>query len=198
VAFFFWHILRKQIHANKPYTFMKKEKWIIGVAAGAGAAALTYSLLSKKEKPVGLVPVWPFDMKRYLGLWHEVTRLPNIIEKNLRNLTEEYLQDNDGMLQVITKAESTKTGKIKEASGKIKFAGNEDVGMLKVSYLGPFYLDYIVLDVDDDYKYAMVSGSSLNYFWILSRETTIPDDIKTRFIDKAKGIGFAVEKLEWV
>src|SRR4051812_36007661 len=109
---------------------MKKQNWIIGLAAGAGIAALTYNLLNKKDRPERLKPLQPFDIPRYLGLWYEVARLPNLIEKNLRNLTENYLLNNDGTIKVVTKAESTITGKPKEASGVIKFAGNEDVGAL--------------------------------------------------------------------
>ena len=43
----------------------------------------------------------------------------------------------------------------------------------------------------------MVSGSSLEYLWIISRENAIPDEIKERFLAKATALGFDVSKLEW-
>ena len=176
---------------------MKKEKWLIALAAGAGVAAVTYKLLSR-DIPKGATPVQPFDKDRYMGLWYEVARLPNLIEKNLRKVTEEYSLNDDGTMKVITKAYNIKNGKLKEASGKIKFAGAPNVGMLKVSYLGPVYLSYNILDIDADYRYALVSGSSLNYLWILSRETKLPGNIKAQFLNTAKSVGFDVSKLEWV
>ncbi|ASU34206.1 lipocalin family protein [Mucilaginibacter xinganensis] len=176
---------------------MKKEKWLIALAAGAGVAAVAYKLLSE-DLPAGAAPFQPFDKNRYMGLWHEIARLPNLIEKNIRRLTEDYSLNADGTIKVITKGFNVKKTEWKEVTGKIKFNGNEDTGMLKVSYLGPFYLAYNVLDLDPDYRYALVSGSSHNYLWILSRETTIPDDIKMQFLDTASKAGFAVEKLEWV
>ena len=83
-------------------------------------------------------------------------------------------------------------------AGKIKVAGKNGVGMFKVSYLGPFYAAYNVLEIDPRYKYALVSGGGLDYLWILSRETTIPENVKHRFLLKAMNIGFAVEQLEWM
>ena len=176
---------------------MKKEKWLLTTLAGAGIGAIIYSLLSK-DFPAGAVPVKPFDMNRYLGKWYEIARMPNAIEKNLKNLTEEYSSITDDKFSVVTKAYHTKKNKWKEATGTIKFAGPDDVGMLKVSYFGPFYLSYNVLAIDADYRYALVSGSGLDYLWILSRDLTVPDDVKSQFLSIAWKIGFKVEELEWV
>lgn len=175
---------------------MKKERWLLATLAGAGVGAMVYSLLSR-DFPHGAIPVKPFNMNRYLGKWYEIARLPNAVEKNLKSLTEEYSAIGEDKFKVVTKAYNFKKGKWKEATGTIRFAGTEDVGMLKVSYLGPFYMSYNVLAVDADYRYALVSGSGLDYLWILSREMTIPDDIKSRFLSTAWKIGFKVEELEW-
>jgi apolipoprotein D and lipocalin family protein len=87
---------------------------------------------------------------------------------------------------------------MKEITGKLKFAGDEEIGMLKASYFGPFYLSYNVLAIDPDYQHALVSGSGLDYLWLLSRDKAIPGDIKQQFLDTAKHIGFDINKLEWV
>ena len=179
---------------------MKKENWLFALGAGAGVAAagvVAYKLLSK-DIPKGAMAVQPFDKTRYMGKWYEIARLPSRIEKGLSNLTETYSLNDDGTMTVVTTAYNVKKEKWTELSGTIKFAGGEDVGMLKVSYLKPFYAAYNVLDIDPEYKYALVSSSGLDYLWILSRETTIPDDIKAKFLFTALAIGFATEKLEWV
>jgi apolipoprotein D and lipocalin family protein len=85
-----------------------------------------------------------------------------------------------------------------EAEGRAKFTGPDTLGKLKVAYFIPVYLDYNVLEVDEDYQYALVSGNSFDFLWILSRENNIPNDIKTLFLDKAALLGFDVSKLEWV
>jgi apolipoprotein D and lipocalin family protein len=176
---------------------MKRQNIFITMAAGAGVAAVAYTLLSKKNIPDGASAVQPFDKDRYMGLWYEVARLPSFIEKNIIALTEDYIPNADGTFKVITKGYDTEKQKWSSFEGKIKSAGAADVGMLKVSYFGPAYLSYNVLAVDDDYQNALVSGSGLDYLWILSRQTTIADDVKERFLSIAGNIGFAVEKLEW-
>ena len=77
---------------------MKKEKWLIALAAGAGAAGLAYALWPKNKIPASAI-VQPFDKNKYLGNWNEVARLPNRIEKNLKDLTEEYSLNEDGSYQ---------------------------------------------------------------------------------------------------
>jgi len=176
---------------------MKKERWLLATLAGAGVGAIVYSLLSR-DFPAGAVPVKPFDMNRYLGKWYEIARLPNAIEKNLKNLTEEYSAIGDNRFKVVTKAYNFKKGKWKKATGVMRFVQPDDVGMLEVSYFGPFYFSYNILAIDADYHYALVSGSGLDYLWILSREMTVPDEIKSQFLSMAWKIGFKVEELEWV
>jgi apolipoprotein D and lipocalin family protein len=55
-----------------------------------------------------------------------------------------------------------------------------------------------VIDLDDDYKYALVAGNNLKYLWLLSREKTIPETIKNRFLKKAEEIGYKTSDLIWV
>jgi apolipoprotein D and lipocalin family protein len=176
---------------------MKKENWLIALAAGTGAALLTHRLLSS-DIPDGATPLQNFDKIRYLGLWNEIARLPNSIEKGIKHLTEKYSLNDDGTIKVVTRGYNTAKNKWREATGKIKFNGPEKTGMLKVSYFGPLYAAYNVLDVDAGYKYALVSGSGLDYLWILSKETDVPFNVRVQFIEKAKAIGFDVSKLEWM
>jgi apolipoprotein D and lipocalin family protein len=70
--------------------------------------------------------------------------------------------------------------------------------MLKVSFFGPFYGGYNVIALDKDYKYALVAGDNLDYLWILSRATTIPEDIKTEYLNIAKNVGYDLSRLIWV
>jgi apolipoprotein D and lipocalin family protein len=87
--------------------------------------------------------------------------------------------------------------KWKEATGKAKQVSSGKA-MLKVSFFGPFYAGYNVLALDDEYKYALVSGQNLDYLWILSRETTVPDDIKSDYLNLASKLGFDTSRLIWV
>jgi len=176
---------------------MKKGKALIGVAAAAGVAGVAYALWPKKKLPAS-ANVDPILKEKYLGKWNEVARLPNLIEKDLRDLTEEYLINDDGTIKVVTRAFNPVKNKAVEATGTIKFKGAQTRGQLEVAYFLPIYLDYNILDIDDDYQYALVSGSSMSYLWLLSRESSMPEEMKQRFLRKATGLGFDISKLEWM
>lgn len=69
--------------------------------------------------------------------------------------------------------------------------------MLKVSFFGPFYAGYNVIALDENYQYALIAGESLKYLWILSREKTIPEEIKLKYLEQAYSIGYKTEELVW-
>ncbi len=106
---------------------------------------------------------------------------------------------DDGGVKVINKGYLEAESRWKEAEGRAYFVKSPDVGFLKVSFFGPFYGSYVVIDLDkENYNYSLVCGPSRDYLWILSRTTTISDGVKARLIDKAKAAGFPTEKLIWV
>lgn len=148
--------------------------------------------------PKGAVAVKPFDKEKYLGRWYEIARLDFKYERNLNNTTAEYSLNDNGTIKVYNRGFNVITGKWEEAVGKAKFVGDENIAMLKVSFFGPFYAGYNVIALDEEYKYALVAGDKLKYLWILSRETTIPDDIRNKFLQIAEHTGYHTSDLIWV
>jgi len=148
--------------------------------------------------PKGATPVKPFDKGKYLGKWYEIARLDFHFERDLNNTTAEYSLNENGTIKVVNRGYNYVEKKWTEAVGKAKFAGDTNVGMLKVSFFGPFYSGYNVIALDKDYKYALVAGESLKYLWILAREKTIPDDVKRNYLDIARKVGYEVSELIWV
>jgi apolipoprotein D and lipocalin family protein len=147
--------------------------------------------------PKGASAVTPFDVNKYLGTWYEIARFDFRFEKNLNNVTATYSLKNNGMIKVDNRGYNYITKEWKEAIGKAKLAGATDEARLKVSFFGPFYSAYNVIALDSEYKYALVAGSNLKYMWILSREKTIPLEIKQHYLDVAKNLGFTIESLVW-
>jgi apolipoprotein D and lipocalin family protein len=148
--------------------------------------------------PKGAKAVSPFELERYLGVWYEIARMDMRFEKDLNNVTATYTLNDNGTVKVNNQGYNYVTNEWKQAIGKAKFRGNPNEARLKVSFFGPFYAAYNVIALDNDYKYALVCGPNLKYLWILSREKTIPDNIKTEYLSIAREIGFAVDELIWV
>jgi len=173
-----------------------KSKYIAPVLIGAGIAFALYSCGSMIPKKA--VAVTNFDKAKYLGKWYEIARLDYKWERDLDNVTAEYSLNENGTIKVDNKGYNVKKDKWEESIGKAKFVKKDNIGMLKVSFFGPFYSGYNVIAVDNDYKYALVAGESLKYMWILSREKTIPEGVKADFLIKAREIGYEVSDLVWV
>ncbi len=142
-----------------------------------------------------LEPVSGFDLNRYLGRWYEIARLPTSFEKDLVNVYATYSLRSDGKVKVVNEGyKKTKSGKHKVATGKAKFAKSPDKGYLRVSFFGPFYGDYLIIELDPEYKYAMVA-SSHKYLWILSREPKIDAAMLDKLVQRAKELGFDTSRL---
>jgi apolipoprotein D and lipocalin family protein len=148
--------------------------------------------------PKNAEAVKPFDKEKYLGKWYEIARFDFKFERNLDNTTAEYSINDNGTIKVDNKGFNTVKKEWSQAIGKAKFVGDENTAMLKVSFFGPFYGGYNVISIDENYKYALVAGSNLKYLWILSRETSIPEDIKTKYLSIAEKIGYDTSQLLWI
>jgi apolipoprotein D and lipocalin family protein len=148
--------------------------------------------------PKGANTVNPFDSERYLGKWYEIARFDFRFERNLNNTMAEYSMNNDGTIRVENSGYNYKKNKWEKAIGKARFRGLKTIAEFKVSFFGPFYAEYNVIMLDNDYRYALIAGSNLNYLWILSRDKTIPDQIKMKYLDEAKRLGYKTENLIWV
>ena len=142
--------------------------------------------------------VKPFDVNQFTGKWYEIARFDYRFEKDLVNVTAEYGLRSDGMVSVLNRGYNLKKEKWQQVEGKAKFVGDEDEARLKVSFFGPFYSGYNVIAIDPDYRYALVVGKSTDLLWLLSRETTMPADVRDKYVAMAKALGCDTDKLVWV
>jgi len=160
------------------------------------ATAFIFCMCSSANKEVEVVN--NFSKEKYLGKWYEIARMDFKYEKDLNNTTAEYSAIDGNKIKVVNRGYNYKTGEWKEAVGKAKFKTTEDKGELLVSFFGPFYGAYNIVELDPDYQYSLVMGGSETTLWILSRSKTIPSQIKEKYLTKAKELGFDVSKFIWV
>ncbi len=149
--------------------------------------------------PKGTSAVSGFELDRYLGTWYEIARLDHRFERGLTNVSANYSMQDDGGVRVVNRGYSTKTGEWEEAIGKAYFVDAPDIGMLKVSFFGPFYGGYNILELDaENYEYALVVGPNRSYLWILARSPNLADDIVQSLVEKAGDLEFPVDELIYV
>ena len=162
-------------------------------------ASLLFLLASCASVPEGVTPIKGFEVNRFLGKWYEVARLNHPFERGMSNVTATYSLKNDGSIRVLNRGYKEPKQRWQNAEGKAKFVSNPGTGQLKVSFFGPFYGGYNIVELDKkDYQYALVVGNDRSSMWILSRTPKLNSAIQKRLVKRAKDLGFPVESLIYV
>ena len=163
-------------------------------------ATLLLTLLSGcAGAPDGVSVVTGFEIDRYLGTWYEIARLDHRFERGLSAVAANYSLRDDGGVHVVNRGFSSDSGEWNEAIGKAYFVGASDVGQLKVSFFGPFYGGYNIVELDKSgYQYALVAGPDRDYLWILSRTAQMEPDVLQSLVNRARELGFATDELIFV
>ena len=158
--------------------------------------ALLAGLAGCVSIPDGVSAIDGFELPRYLGTWHEIARLDHSFERGLTRVTADYSLRNDGGVKVINRGFDAKDGEWREAEGKAYFVETPNLGRLKVSFFGPFYGAYNIVELDrENYAYSLVAGPDRSYLWILAKNPRMEPAILKQLVEKARGLGFPVDKL---
>lgn len=158
------------------------------------ASLLCLAPLSCNGKKIDNSTVKSLDLDRYLGTWYEIARFDHSFERGLTHAQANYALKADGNISVTNSGIKNGSGKV--AVGKAKTT--DTTGRLRVSFFGPFYSDYRVMMLSEDYNYALVGSCSPKFLWILSRTPQVPDDVLQQILAVAKDRGYDTEKLIWV
>lgn len=176
-----------------------KRKAIVKTSLIAGGVIGAFLLLdSCSSIPKNAKAVEDFELEKYLGTWYEVARFDYRFERNIDNSVAQYSLQDDETVKVVNSGFDQKKDEWTSVEGSAKFRDTPSIAALKVTFFWPFYSGYNVVAIEDDYKYALVAGKNLNYLWILSREKTIPENVKESFLEQARAIGYDTSKLIWV
>jgi len=133
------------------------------------------------------------ELEKYLGKWYEVAHLPAKFQEGCDETTATYTLLKDGSISVLN--QSIKNGKMKQAKGKAKVVDKNSNAKLKVTFFWPFYGDYWIMKLGNDYDYSVVGTPNRKYLWILSRTPQMNDKLYSQLIEYVKSKGFDVNKL---
>ncbi|HSW53836.1 MAG TPA: lipocalin family protein [Ignavibacteriaceae bacterium] len=128
-----------------------------------------------------LTTVDQVDLNRYAGLWYEVAKIPNSFQDQCAyGTTAEYKIQKDGSIQVINKCYD-ENGEPDIADGVANVVDKKTNSKLEVSFVSflgirPFWGDYWIIGLDENYRWAIVGTPGRKYGWVLSRTPTLPDE----------------------
>jgi apolipoprotein D and lipocalin family protein len=137
------------------------------------------------------------DLTRYQGKWFEIARLPLIWEsKCASDVTATYTPLPGGKIGVLNSCIKS-DGKITQSKGTATIASKKDNShsRLKVTFFWPFSGDYWILDLDPDYRWALVGNPSRKNLWILSRTPSLDRETIDMLLAKGASLGFNTSKI---
>ncbi len=149
------------------------------------------------------LPVVPaVDLTRYAGTWYEIARLPMWFQRHCVDSKAIYNQRADGTIGIrnecVTDKGTTDTADgiatVVDAKTNARLAvmfDNWFAGFARPSRDG----NYWILDLDDDYRTALVGTPDRQYLWILSRSPRLESAAFQRLVEKGRELGFPVDKL---
>lgn len=159
------------------------------------------SSASAKASP--LKTVEHVELNRYAGKWYEIARFDQKFQKNCTAVSAEYTLKKNGEVKVqnICRLFSP-DGKLKSSIARAWVTDKNTNAKLKVQFfLKRFRLpflagNYWILDLDQDYKHAIVGDPSRKYLWILSRTKDMDESLYNELVARARSMDFDVTKLQ--
>lgn len=161
---------------------------LLAACGGAGQSATALP-------PLQTVP--RVDLQRYTGTWYEVASFPQRFQKGCTRTQATYTLKPDGEIGVRNRCNRDGVdGPESSVEGRARVVDGATNAKLEVSFFWPFWGDYWVIDLADDYSFAVVGHPSRNYLWILSRTPSLPTVTYDGILDRLRAQGYDLAKLQ--
>ncbi len=170
---------------------------------GSALASLVVGGSSRAAEPdaepaSAVTTVARVDLERYVGLWHEIAKIPNRFQRRCASgTTAEYTLREDGRIEVVNRCVDA-DGDAVEAKGVARVVDPETQARLEVSFVSflgwrPFWGDYWILGLDDEYRWSVVGTPDRKYGWVLARSPALdePDLDRIRVILERNGYAWS-------
>jgi apolipoprotein D and lipocalin family protein len=136
------------------------------------------------------------ELNRYLGKWYEMARYDMMFERGCEGVTAEYSLRPDGLIKVVNSChKGAVDGPLSVAVGRARRMGDPLNARLQVSFFGPFFADYWVLDHGPEYEWSIVGEGSGRYLWILTRDPVPSAALREELLGRVKAMGYDLSLL---
>lgn len=175
--------------------YLSFKRWLSVAFSLSSLITLFIFMTTRTNQAQTLQTVPSVDLKKYSGKWFEIASYPQRFQKGCHCTTAEYTLSEKGYVIVENRCNrDSVNGKQSYIKGKAFVEKNSGNAKLKVQFFWPFKAKYWIIDLADDYSFAVVSHPNKKYLWILSRtpkmDTIVYEDIIFRL--KSKGFDLSV------
>src|SRR5512144_3149660 len=178
---------------SAPFQPVKRAVGMLGaIVMAAGCATST----TERLRLPPLETVAHVDLARYLGTWYEIANFPQSFQRGCTATTATYTLRADGDIDVLNRCrKGSIDGKEKSALGRARVVDRSTNAKLEVSFFRPFWGDYWIIDLSDDYSYAVVGHPGRDYLWILARNPTMAEATYQSIVTRLQAQGYETSRL---
>ena len=159
-----------------------------------GLLFFTTSVCASSGEPLKSVPYISLD--KYLGKWYEIARYENSFEEGCVGATAEYWMEEE-TLRIINRCFDEKGLERDYAKGRAHVVENSGNSQLRVTFFWPFYGNYWVIKLAEDYRYAIVGEPSRKYLWNLARDKVLNAEDTRDILNALPTLGYDASTLYW-
>lgn len=178
-------------------TYIFFRQWLLEALQLISLIILLIIMTTTNNQAQTLQTVTTVDLKKYSGKWYEIASYPQYFQKGCYCTTAEYTLSEKGYVVVENRCHrDSVNGKQSYIKGKAFVEKGSGNAKLKVQFFWPFKAKYWIIDLADDYSYAVVSHPNKKYLWVLSRTSKMEDTVYQQIISRLKAKGFDLSKLQ--
>lgn len=136
------------------------------------------------------------DLKKFQGTWYEIAHNPWFPEKDCFSMIAHYkLTENNQIIVTNICRKKGFDGEISKVTGKAWLVNPKIKAKWEVQFIWPFTLDYWVIDLEENYNYAVIGEPERENLWILSRKPIMKKRLLSKIIKATKSKGYDLSNL---
>ncbi|WP_009963359.1 lipocalin family protein [Verrucomicrobium spinosum] len=139
------------------------------------------------------------DLPRYMGEWRVIAHVPYFLEKGKVDTSDIYRLRPDGQIDNIFQfRKKNMDAPLQQWKARAWVVNQQSQAEWKLQFIWPFTTTYLVVDLDPDYQWSVVTIPSRKLIWILARERSLPPATYQAIVARLKTKGFDTTKLALV
>ena len=136
------------------------------------------------------------ELSRYLGTWYEISNFPQSFQRGCTATTANYTLRPDGDIDVLNRCrKDSLDGDEKSSLGRARVVDTASNSKIEVSFFRPFWGDYWVIELAEDYSYAVVGHPSRDYLWVLSRTPSMDPALYEAIVGRLAAKGYETSRI---
>jgi apolipoprotein D and lipocalin family protein len=161
---------------------------------GVSIFSLAGCSIFPKSAPVRTVSY--VDLNRYMGNWYVIANIPYLLENGKVASYDTYSPRADGrMNNVFTFRKGIFAAPEKSWHGMAWVVNKVSNAEWKVRFIWPLSTTYLVLELDPEYRWAVVATPGHKLLWVLARGRSLDEATYAEILKRIQARGYDVNRL---